>query len=221
MNGAEDQSESPLMVRKSNSSKYHHYPRLTPALLVAMMLLLGLPPAAADGTRGLRPHLRGTPAAGQSTTTVMHADVSKLKGSRSGRDVLLEWVTLREIANKGFEVHRACSESRGWRQVGFVPGGADGGFERSYSYHDRNVSPEDLRYMLRIIGTDGSIQYSRIITVQMSARLRSFVVDPAESTAAVPQAAKDASANRSNTEDERRDYARPDFRTNQPPSSTR
>jgi hypothetical protein len=106
-----------------------------------------------------------------------HTELSKLRASRTGTDVRLEWITLSEVGNRGFEVQRASSESRGWQQVGFVPGGADGQFTRDYSIVDRRVPPEDLRYMLRIIGDDGMIQYSQIITVPVSGILHSFVVN--------------------------------------------
>jgi hypothetical protein len=89
----------------------------------------------------------------------------------------LEWTTIIEVGNRGFEVQRASSESRGWQQVGFVPGGADGQFPREYNSLDRRVPPEDLRYMLRIIGDDGMIQYSQIITVPVSGILRTFLVN--------------------------------------------
>jgi hypothetical protein len=109
-------------------------------------------------------------------SAVQHAEVRKFEGVRSGRDVYLEWITLREDGNQGFEVQRASSESRGWQDVGFVQGQGDSGDERRYQFRDRDVPPEDLRYMLRVRGADGFIQYSQIISVPVSGILRSFRV---------------------------------------------
>ncbi|MBE0644061.1 MAG: hypothetical protein IH600_08275 [Bacteroidetes bacterium] len=112
----------------------------------------------------------------RSSDIPFHTELSKLRANRIGPDVLLEWITLSEVGNRGFEVQRASSDSRGWKQAGFIPGGGDGSFARTYSFRDRRVPPEDLRYMLRIIGDDGMIQYSQIISVPVSGTLRAFVV---------------------------------------------
>ncbi|MFZ1731416.1 MAG: hypothetical protein WBQ23_07225 [Bacteroidota bacterium] len=112
-----------------------------------------------------------------AAATPFHTELDKLTATRVGLDVQLEWITLSEIGNRGFEVQRASSESRGWQQVVFVPGGSDGRLTRNYSALDRRVPPEDLRYMLRMVGDDGMIQYSQIITVPVSGILRSFAVN--------------------------------------------
>ena len=170
LNGAEDQTESPNMVRMSEILKYSRFPRWTLAALAVATMFIGFPPAAADGTR---PHHPRTEPISQHTPaipSVRHAEVRKFEGVRSGRDVYLEWLTLREAENQGFEVQRASSESRGWQEVGFVQGQGDSGDERHYQFRDRDVPPEDLRYMLRVRGADGFIQYSQIISVPVSDR---------------------------------------------------
>ncbi|MBR9975003.1 MAG: hypothetical protein KFF77_05435 [Bacteroidetes bacterium] len=173
------------MVRISDILSYPRFPRLTLAALAVTTLLLGFPPAAADGTRTLRPHTASSSMAELAVPTARHADVRKFEGVRSGRDVYLEWITLQEAGNKGFEVQRASSESHGWEEVGFVQGNGDAGDERRYQFRDRNVPPEDLRYMLRVRGTDGLIQYSQIISVPVSGVLRSFRVGGDDAMTAV------------------------------------
>ena len=76
-----------------------------------------------------------------------------------------KWATTREAGNRGFEVQRASSVSRGWEKLHFVAGIGQSSMERTYMFDDRDAPPEDLRYMLRILGTDGTIQYSQIISV--------------------------------------------------------
>lgn len=110
----------------------------------------------------------------EAGTRTTHVDVRKFEGTRSGRDVLLRWTTVREVANKGFEVQRASSLSRGWETVAFVPGTGSSSVDLDYQHRDRDAPPEDLRYMLRSVGTDGLIQYSQIISVPVSGILRSF-----------------------------------------------
>lgn len=180
-----------IHTEKSTITMFHpsRYTDIFIALLIAAAVSM-LPSLALsqDGIAELlaRPQLRQD--AGSVDPLPFHAEVSKLKGLRIGRDVHLEWLTLRESRNRGFEVQRASSDSRGWRQVGFVQSGGDGAFERNYRFHDANVPPEDLRYMLRIVGDDGLIQYSQIITVPVSGTLRSFVVGAEQDFSPLPVA---------------------------------
>jgi hypothetical protein len=137
-------------------------------MLLALALLLCLPGVTASRRDSAGPRLAS-----------VHAEISRLRAVRFGSEIVVDWETLSETGNRGFEVHRACSESRGWQNRGFVQGGFDGRSTREYRFVDRGVPPEDVRYMLRILGHDGMIQYSQIITVPVKGILRSFVVSPA------------------------------------------
>ncbi|MCB2203832.1 hypothetical protein KQI65_03720 [bacterium] len=109
--------------------------------------------------------------------TPVRVIVGEFSGRREGRHVQLEWMTSREIGNQGFEVQRASSLSHGWEKLTFVPGFGSSTMEQTYYYTDRNAPPEDVRYMLRIRGEDGSVQYSRIISVPAGSMLRSFTLE--------------------------------------------
>lgn len=104
----------------------------------------------------------------------LRAVVTQFTGKREGREVRLHWVTARESGNRGFEVQRASSLSRGWERLTFVPGFGSSTMEQDYHFTDRGAPPEDVRYMLRIIGQDGVVQYSQIIAVPAGSMLKSF-----------------------------------------------
>lgn len=183
-------SRNPQIITEESTIPMFHPSRYTDifiALLIAAAVSM-LPSLALsqDGIAEMLSHPRLHQDNGRVDPLPFHAEVSKLKGLRIGRDVHLEWLTLRETRNRGFEVQRASSDSRGWRQVGFMQGGGDGAFERKYDFRDANVPPEDLRYMLRIVGDDGLVQYSQIISVPVSGTLRSFIVGAEQEFSPLP-----------------------------------
>ncbi len=136
-------------------------------MLLALVALPFLP--SVTESKGETPSSRIVP---------LQAEINRFRASRNGSEIMVEWETLSETGNRGFEVHRACAESRGWQNRGFVQGGFDGRFTREYRFLDRGVPQDDVRYMLRIISNDGMIQYSQIITVPVTGVLRSFEVSP-------------------------------------------
>lgn len=126
--------------------------------------------------------LRHTHAVAQAASSAdarpIRAVVTQFTGQRKGKDVQLHWVTARESGNRGFEVQRASSLSRGWERITFVPGFGSSRLDQDYHVTDRDAPPEDVRYMLRIIGDDGMVQYSQIISVPAGSMLRTFTAEP-------------------------------------------
>ncbi len=166
------------------ASVTHRYKIAVSALLLALPLGFASPDgnAASPSTDYQRQEAAGLilPTSSIARDVPARAVVTDFTGSREGRNVQLEWVCAREINNRGFEVQRASSLSRGWETLTFVPGFGTSGLEQTYRFTDRNAPPEDVRYMLRILGEDGVIQYSQIITVPAGSMLRSFIIEPLE-----------------------------------------
>jgi len=106
------------------------------------------------------------------------ADIREFSAVRQGRNVLLQWTSLRETGIQEYEIQRASSESRGWRRAGGVAG-VNGANPHRYSYIDRNVPAEDVRYMLRVHGFSGEFLYSNIIAAPLQSPVRSFDINPA------------------------------------------
>lgn len=99
------------------------------------------------------------------------ADIRGFTGTRQGRDVLVQWTAQREQSVQIYEIQRASSSSRGWERIGSMSG-VNGSMPQTYTFIDRNAPAEHLRYMLRIIGHNGDILYSDIITASLKARCR-------------------------------------------------
>ncbi|PQJ34571.1 hypothetical protein BSZ35_08145 [Salinibacter sp. 10B] len=84
----------------------------------------------------------------------------------SAGTVTLAWQTLTETNHAGFGIERR-EGNRDFRPLDFVPSDGDSSSPRSYRYVDAPLPPDvpTLAYRLRIVGTDGSTEYSPIRSI--------------------------------------------------------
>ncbi|MFX0138418.1 MAG: CHAP domain-containing protein [Candidatus Hodarchaeota archaeon] len=80
--------------------------------------------------------------------------------------VTLKWITESESNNYGFEIERK-SESVNWLNIGFVAGNGTCNKSTYYSYTDENPIIGESYYRIKQIDTDGSFEYSNIITMNV------------------------------------------------------
>ncbi|MAT39452.1 MAG: hypothetical protein CL946_07590 [Ectothiorhodospiraceae bacterium] len=79
--------------------------------------------------------------------------------------VVLLWETESETNNAGFEVQRTSQNVEDWQALGFVPANASA----QYRYDDAPPAAGGYMYRLRQVDTDGSYEFSPIVSVQMDA----------------------------------------------------
>jgi hypothetical protein len=72
-----------------------------------------------------------------------------------GSDVEVQWKTVSETNNFGFEIHRRRGDSGPWTKMGFVEGYGTTLAPQSYSYLDRSVPFGMYQYRVRQIDLDG------------------------------------------------------------------
>jgi hypothetical protein len=72
-----------------------------------------------------------------------------------GRDVEVQWRTISETNNFGFEIDRMRGNRGPWTTLGFVEGHGTTLAPQSYSYLDRSVAFGKYRYRVRQIDLDG------------------------------------------------------------------
>jgi hypothetical protein len=78
--------------------------------------------------------------------------------------VNLTWTTATETNNQGFEIERAStSPLQDWQKIGFVKSAGTTTQPQAYSFIDKNLSPGEYQYRLKIIDNDGTIEYSKIV----------------------------------------------------------
>jgi hypothetical protein len=88
--------------------------------------------------------------------------------SRGGR-VTIEWTTASETNNVGFEIERRGEYEQGWSARGFVQGSGTTNTTRSYSFDDRAGADGHYTYRLKQIDSDGTVNYSPGIDVDVAA----------------------------------------------------
>lgn len=87
----------------------------------------------------------------------------------NGNSVRLDWRTLSEVNNYGFEVQRAMNAPSGFVSLSgsFVPGHGTTNEPQVYSYTDMNVPAGRFYYRLKQIDLDGSLHFSEPISVDV------------------------------------------------------
>ncbi|MFZ1799240.1 MAG: T9SS type A sorting domain-containing protein, partial [Chitinophagaceae bacterium] len=88
-------------------------------------------------------------------------------GKINGNEALLNWSTVNEINNKGFEVQKSMN-GQTFTDIGFVNGHGNSSQNNSYSYTDPKVISGSNYYRLKQIDNDGKYSYSSIIKVDYS-----------------------------------------------------
>ena len=81
--------------------------------------------------------------------------------------VLLNWETATEVNNYGFEIQSAVGQKSflsSWETIGFVNGHGNSNSPNEYSYLSNSAATS---YRLKQIDTDGSFEYSDVITVDL------------------------------------------------------
>lgn len=91
--------------------------------------------------------------------------------------VLLQWQTASETNNDGFEIQRS-QNGKDWRILDFLPGHGTSTLEHNYSWEDRQPLPGSSYYRLRQRDFDGSIEYSKVLSVNSDKNPTPFTVFP-------------------------------------------
>ena len=87
-----------------------------------------------------------------------------IENLESNNNVILNWKTLSETNNFGFEIQRSIDKVK-FEKVGFVIGNGTTSEIRNYIFTDKNINTGTYYYRLKQTDFDGSYEYSQIIEV--------------------------------------------------------
>jgi hypothetical protein len=73
-------------------------------------------------------------------------------------DVKLNWTTVTEINNSGFDIERAVSNGE-FHKVGFVAGNGNTSTQRNFSFTDKGLNHGTYNYRLKQIDFNGNFEY--------------------------------------------------------------
>lgn len=83
-----------------------------------------------------------------------------------GNGVKLDWITLSELNNTGFEIQRKSSNTN-WAIIGFVTGNGTATDTNYYSFIDNNMAAGSYWYRLKSVEFNGNYEYSSAIQVNL------------------------------------------------------
>lgn len=90
--------------------------------------------------------------------SVVPVELSSFTSSVNKQNVILNWSTVQEENNKGFEIERS-SASTEWKSVGFVNGKGTTNNSQNYSFSDNNLSTGNYSYRIKQIDYNGNYKY--------------------------------------------------------------
>lgn len=91
--------------------------------------------------------------------TQLPVELASFTSSINGNNVNLNWTTVSEVNNTGFEVERKSSVSSQWVKIGFVNGGGTSDNSHAYSYKDNALNSGSYAYRLKQIDYNGEYEY--------------------------------------------------------------
>ncbi|NUN08942.1 MAG: PQQ-dependent sugar dehydrogenase [Ignavibacteriaceae bacterium] len=105
-----------------------------------------------------------------NTVTILSyipVELESFSASVAGSDAILQWITVSEINNSGFEIYRSIKN--GWKRVGFVEGKGTTTELSIYRFDDRLppfAEPTEVFYRLKQIDLNGEYTYTYPVMVK-------------------------------------------------------
>ncbi len=96
--------------------------------------------------------------AGDSVTVPLPVELSAFTSTINLRDVTLNWTTVSESNNSGFDVERSSVNSQ-WSKIGNVTGSGTSNNIHNYSFTDRGLSSGKYNYRLKQTDFNGNFHY--------------------------------------------------------------
>lgn len=99
--------------------------------------------------------------------TVVPVELTGFSANVIDNSVLLNWTTVTETNNSGFEIQRRSGDGE-WEAMGFVAGRGTTTNPSEYSYNDDVNSSGHFTYRLKQIDFDGTYEFSDEVNVEVS-----------------------------------------------------
>ena len=137
------------------------------------------PPNLTDGNyQVVTPAITVTKLEGSGTfTAAMPVALTAFGATVERARVRLHWQTARELNNTGFEVQRSADGQR-YEKLTFVPGHGTTATAQTYRYEDVPPASGHYYYRLRQIDTDGTVDYSPVVTARLASTVNPPLLSP-------------------------------------------
>lgn len=111
--------------------------------------------------------LTGTEFALASSVDPLPVELSSFSAQIINKNVILNWETATEVRNYGFDVEKSF-DGKVFIKLGFVQGNGNSNSNKYYSFEDNSPETGINYYRLKQIDTDGSFEYSKIISINLN-----------------------------------------------------
>ncbi|MFZ4592105.1 MAG: T9SS type A sorting domain-containing protein, partial [Ignavibacteria bacterium] len=88
--------------------------------------------------------------------------LSSFTSSVNSRDVTINWETISEHNNLGFDIERKLISTNEWTKVGSVKGNGTSNTEKSYSFEDKKLSTGKYNYRLKQTDFNNNFEYHNL-----------------------------------------------------------
>jgi len=96
-------------------------------------------------------------------------DINVLSATVINNDVMINWETITEINNYGFNIERSVISNdeinHNWKTLGFIPGNGTTNEFHSYQFEDKDLLAGNYQYRFKQIDNNGIFKYSPTINV--------------------------------------------------------
>jgi len=88
---------------------------------------------------------------------------------KAGKGAELNWTTVSEVSNYGFEVQRSITSNPiGFTTIGFVPGNNTTLERHDYAYTDATPPTGRVYYRLKQVDLNGAFEYSGVVSIEIA-----------------------------------------------------
>jgi len=101
---------------------------------------------------------------GDGADLILPVELTSFTAIINKNNIELNWETKTETNNRGFEIEKYNNQ---WNKIGFVNGHGTTTEASNYTFTDKNVSGNLVKYRLKQIDYDGSYTYSRVVEVKL------------------------------------------------------
>lgn len=121
-------------------------------------------------------------AAYRSRNSIFPVELESFTAQQRGNEIVLSWVTAKEINNLGYEIERSFDQGRTFERIAFIPGKGASSFGARYEYIDGITEVHQTigvtYYRLKQIDYDGMSEYSPIERIYISSADGNFTFLP-------------------------------------------
>ena len=101
----------------------------------------------------------------QTEDGALPVELTSFTAKTTKAGVMLNWTTVTEVNNFGFDVETLRATSSKWEKVGFVEGHGNSNSPKEYSFFDNSGATS---YRLKQVDFNGNYEYSDVVTVKAS-----------------------------------------------------